>query len=165
VSQIRDVTSHFCVKSCKDNTYKSFIAGLEFQIPSARQMDFCWRSCVFHALHFTFYINLWVSIFVCVCVNFFFRKEKTTLSLVSSRSLLASLREQIRERKALGMKAPYPELCAVNDNGYVHETGVLHTNMCAKEPYKGCHQERAGFNTSWGVYIEGGVLKTWWLRL
>ena len=101
-----------------------------------------------------------VNFFVCVCVNFFFRKEKTTLSLVSSRSLLASLREQIRERKALGMKAPYPELCAVNDNGYVHETGVLHTNMCAKEPYKGCHQERAGFNTSRGVYIEGGVLKT-----
>ena len=89
-----------------------------------------------------------VNFFLCVCVNFFFRKEKTTLSLVSSRSLLASLREQIRERKALGMKAPYPKLCAVNDNGYVHETGVLHTNMCAKEPYKGCHQERAGFNTS-----------------
>ena len=77
-----------------------------------------------------------VNFFLCVCVKKIFRKEKTTLSLVSSRSLLASLREQIRERKALDMKAPYPELCAVNDNGYVHETGVLHTNMCTKEPYK-----------------------------
>ena len=73
-----------------------------------------------------------VNFFLCVCVNFFFRKEKTTLSLVSSRSLLASLREQIRERKALGMKAPYPELCALNDNGYVH---LMIMAMCMRQVF------------------------------
>ena len=36
-------------------------SGLEFQIYYACQMDIWWRSWIFHALHYTFDTNLWLS--------------------------------------------------------------------------------------------------------